>query len=133
MAAPPMGSLRCCAPQTIAEKCSEEAIDKTKLFSMVKMNCSFPQCDQSGFMHPECLQELEDYLNRYIKSLTFTNTHKNESVRKNLNQRDNIWKEKGMYGFIHKQLVNDLQCLIELEKIPAGSGMKKQCQEERHK
>ncbi len=104
MAAPPMGSLRCCAPQTIAEKCSEEAIDKTKLFSMVKMNCSFPQCDQSGFMHPECLQELEDYLNRYIKSLTFTNTHKNESVRKNLNQRDNIWKEKGMYGFIHKQL-----------------------------
>ena len=104
MAAPPLGSLRCCAPQTIAEKCSEEAIDKTKLFSMVKMNCSFPQCDQSGFLHPECLQELEDYLNRYIKSLTFTNTHKNESIRKNLNQRDNIWKEKGMYGFIHKQL-----------------------------
>ena len=31
---------------------------------MVKMNCSFPQCDQSGFIHPDCFQELEDYLNR---------------------------------------------------------------------
>ena len=24
-------------------------------------------------------------------------------------------------------IVNDLQCLIDLEKIPAGSGKKKQC------
>jgi len=104
MATLPVGSLKCCVPQTIVGKCSEEAIDKTKLFSMVKMNCSFPQCDQSGFLHPECFRELEDYLNRFLKSMTFSNTHKNESVRKNMNQRDNIWKEKGMYGFIHKQL-----------------------------
>jgi len=104
MAAPPVGSLKCCAPQPIVEKCSEEAIDKTKLFSMVKMNCSFPQCDQSGFIHPDCFQELEDYLNRFLKSMSFSNTYKNESYKKNMNQRDNMWKEKGMYGLIQKQL-----------------------------
>ena len=104
MAAPPVGSLKCCAPQPIVGKCSEEAIDKTKLFSMVKMNCSFPQCDQSGFIHPDCFQELEDYLNRFLKSMSFSNTYKNESIKKNRNQRDNIWKEKGMYGLIQKQL-----------------------------
>ena len=106
--APPVGKVSCCAPESIVGECSREDIDKTRLFSMVKMNCSFPQCDQSGFIHPECYQEIEEYLTRFIKCGTFSNTFKKESFRKfNLDYqhtREFIWKEKGMYGLIQKQL-----------------------------
>jgi len=101
-------SLECCAPLALVKQCSKEDIHKSRLFSMVKLSCTFSGCDQSGFMHPQCFQEMEEYLIKFVKSTPFTNNHKKETFKRyNFDYdhvRDFLWKEKGIYGMIYRQI-----------------------------
>ena len=100
--------LQCCAPVSLVENCQKEVINKTELFSMIKMNCTFSQCDQSGFLTPHCFKDLEDRLVKFMKSNPFTNNHKKETYRRYnfdfQHNRDFLWKEKGIYGMVYKQI-----------------------------
>ena len=100
--------IKCCAPVSLVENCSKEVINKTELFSMIKMNCTFSQCDQSGFVTPDCFKELEDRLVKIMKSNPFSNNHKKETFRRYnfdfQHNRDFLWKEKGIYGIVYKQI-----------------------------
>ena len=56
--------LECCAPKVFVKQCRGQKILKSQIHSMVKMDCTYSSCNQSGFMHYECLNELEDQLKR---------------------------------------------------------------------
>ena len=100
--------IKCCAPVSLVENCSKEVINKTELFSMIKMICTFSQCDQSGFVTPECFKDLEDRLVKFMRSNPFSNNHKKETFRRYnfdyQHNRDFLWKEKGIYGIVYKQI-----------------------------
>ena len=103
-----VATVTCCAPTSLVDNCSQEQINKTNLFSMIKVNCTFSNCDQSGFMHPECFTELESYLVKFLKSQPFSNNHKRETFRRYNFDMDHVrhflWKEKGVYGMIYKHI-----------------------------
>ena len=104
--------VQCCAPLTLVENCHKDPINKTLLFSMVKMNCTFAACDQSGFMHPECFTELENQLIKRVKAMGFSNSAKSEKFKSKLNfdrdhVKDFLWKDNqkgGFYGMIYKEM-----------------------------
>ena len=42
--------LLCSVPVSIVQSCSGEKIQKTDIKQMIKMDCTFNNCNQSGFM-----------------------------------------------------------------------------------
>ena len=103
-----LDNIKCCAPGSMMETCNKETIRKTHLFEMVKMICTFSNCDQSGFMHPSCFAILEENLVRFLKTMPFTNNHKKETFRRFNFDKDHVrqflWKEKSIYSMIYKNI-----------------------------
>ena len=42
--------LKCSAPASIVHSCSGKKIQKSDIKKMIKMDCTFNNCNQSGFM-----------------------------------------------------------------------------------
>ena len=100
-----MASLSCCVP--MSDVCSMQPILRTNLLTMVKVNCTSASCTQSGFIHPDCFYKLEQSLIRYVSNYQWSNSHKQEAMRKYNwsldNVRENLWKTP-VYNIVSKQI-----------------------------
>jgi len=85
-----------------------EPILKTSLLKMVKVNCSSASCTESGFIHPDCFYKVEESLIRYVSNYQWSNSHKQESMRKyNWSEdyeREYLWKLPWIFSLICKKL-----------------------------
>ena len=101
-------TLSCCVPMTGV--CNMQPIHRTTLLTMVKVDCSTSNCTESGFIHPECFDKLEQMLIRYVTNYQWDNSHKQENMRTyNWSSgpvREKLWKHWIYNNLIskHKQL-----------------------------
>jgi len=99
--------LECSAPLFVLHSCSGEKIHKSQIQTVVKMDCTYSNCNQSGFMHNECLREMEDQMVKLLQS-NICNSGKTQAFRRfNWNcakDRELLWKDDNKYGFIYKNL-----------------------------
>ena len=70
----------CSAPTYMVHSCSGMRIHRSQIEKMVKMDCTYTNCSQSGFMHPECLREMEDQMVKLLQS-NICNSGKTETFR----------------------------------------------------
>jgi len=105
--------LACCVP--MSGICSMEPILKSTLLKMIKVNCSSATCTESGFIHPDCFNKLEESLIRYVSTYQWSNSHKQESMKKYNwsvdHEREYLWKLPWIFSIISKKL-----------SCPCGSG-----------
>ena len=105
-------SLICCVPTSMWQSsvCSGRQILREDLVNMGKVNCTSKACTQSGFMHPECIFELEELMIKLLKSRQFTNSGQKESFRKfdwnTKHGRTFLWKSPA-YKFLSKEIKCD--------------------------
>ena len=105
-------SLICCVPTSMWQSsvCSGRPIFREDLVNMGKVNCTSKACTQSGFMHPECIFELEELMIKLLKSRQFTNSGQKESFRKfdwnTKHGRTVLWKPPA-YKFLSKEIKCD--------------------------
>jgi len=106
MAAANTNSLACCVP--MVDVCSMQPITRTSLLTMIKVNCTSAHCTESGFIHPDCFYKLEESLIRYVSTYQWSNSHKQESMRKfNWSvdyEREYLWKLPWIFSIIIKKL-----------------------------
>jgi len=93
-------SLTCCVPVTVVKVCSLQPITRTSLLSMVKVVCTSKSCKESGFIHPECFEQLEKALVCFVNN----NVHnvKKYAWRQGT-VKENLWKDL-IYHWIMKQV-----------------------------
>ena len=73
--------LECCAPKVFVKQCRGQKIHKSQIHSMVKMDCTYSSCNQSGFMHYECLNELEDQLVKHLLTSVSSRDYNSARIR----------------------------------------------------
>ena len=110
--------LSCSVPQEVCEtsvSCSGSPILKRDLVTSVKMLCTSGSCNQSGFLHASCLQQVEDILIRQVSNNSagsFANLTAAKLQRKSYNwknpaDREKLWKDGGgghMYSLICRKV-----------------------------